>query len=228
MLNSPSSTRFKILEYLLLKSTIEGQNYGCSVKDIANEIDISLNSVRQYMNELERDQLVIRKDKKGKTGRPAMFYSINENSVNLFPKAYADFSVRLINQLVTIYGSDVVREILTDVGKDWAREMKEAYLIANSEKRTFPSLREKMALLIEIFKEYGKFPELTEEDSKYVLKSFNCLIFDIVRKQPLACIVDKTLVAELAGREIESITCLSKNNLQCTYQIQKDVEIEES
>ena len=223
--NSPSSTRLKILKYLLTNCTKEDQEFGCSIKDIVNEFDLSPTSVRQYLNELEKDQLVIRKDKKGKTGRPAMVYSLHENALNLFPKAYADFSIRLINKLITKYGESIVHEILVDIGTEWAKDMKSNFLLSQQKTGYSSStLDDNIDLTMKIFSEYGKFPELIEKDSAYILKCHNCLIFDIVQKQPLACSVDEALIVELAGQEIEKINCLSDNNSACIYQIQKEVE----
>ena len=72
------STRQKILQYMLLHST--PSSGGLTVKEIADELKISINATRQYLIILEKEGYVIRKTQTGSTGRPAILYSESEDT----------------------------------------------------------------------------------------------------------------------------------------------------
>ncbi|MFW9903532.1 MAG: helix-turn-helix transcriptional regulator [Candidatus Thorarchaeota archaeon] len=217
-----SSTRLEILSYLLVNSNIQEESQGCSVKEIAKTFDLSPNAIRQYLIELEKDKLVVRKKKKGKTGRPAMTYFLHKNALPIFPKAYADFSVRLLDHMLKKYGEEEVRHLLVEMGKDKAEEMKIRLISRLKEKNTnFYSLKEKINLIIDVFQEYGSFPKIEEDSDSFKIINHNCLIYDIVHNHPLACIVDETLVSELVGKKVDKVQCLSKGDRLCVYRIKK-------
>ena len=86
-----------------------------------------------------------------------MVYSLHENALNLFPKAYADFSIRLINKLITKYGESTVHEILVDIGTEWARDMKSTFLLSQQKsEHTSSTLGDNIDLTMKIFSELVK------------------------------------------------------------------------
>ncbi|MFX1286309.1 MAG: helix-turn-helix transcriptional regulator [Promethearchaeota archaeon] len=217
-----SSTRLEILSYLLVNCNIQDDSQGCSIKEIAKTFNLSPNAIRQYLIELEKDKLVVRKKKKGKTGRPAMTYFLHKNALPIFPKAYADFSVRLLDQVLKKYGEEETRCLLIEMGKDKAEEMKIKLISRLKEKNTsFNSLKEKINAIIDVFQEYGSFPKIEEDSNSFKITNHNCLIYDIVHNHPLACIVDETLVSELVGKKADKVQCLSKGDKLCVYKINK-------
>ncbi|UCE13936.1 MAG: Rrf2 family transcriptional regulator [Candidatus Heimdallarchaeota archaeon] len=217
--DSLSSTRLEILSYLLVNSNIHDESRGCSIKEIANTFDLSPNAIRQYLIELEKDQLVVRKKKKGKTGRPAMTYFLHNNALGIFPKSYADFSIRLLDHVIKNYGEEDARRLLIEIGREKGEEMK-TELSSNLEENA-KSLRERLTAVINIFKKYGRFPEIVEEEDSFILKNHNCLIYDIVQNHPVACIVDETQLSELLGRKVDKVQCLSEGEPFCIYRINK-------
>ncbi|MFW9990671.1 MAG: helix-turn-helix transcriptional regulator, partial [Candidatus Odinarchaeota archaeon] len=93
-------TRDKILRYLLVHQTDSG---GCTVKELAEELDLTTNGVRQQLGILEKENLVVIKEKKTEIGRPAYAYALHENAMEYFPKIYADFSSQLLDEVTSRY-----------------------------------------------------------------------------------------------------------------------------
>lgn len=217
-----SSTRIEILSYLLVNSNIQDELQGSSIKEIAKAFDLSPNAIRQYLIELEKDKLVIRKKKKKRIGRPAMTYFLHKNALAIFPKSYADFSIRLLNQMLKNYGEEEVRHLLIEMGKEKAEKMKIKLISKLKTKNTNSySLKDKINAIAEVFNEYGSFPEIEENRDSFKITNHNCLIYDIVHNHPLACIVDETLVSELVGKKADKVKCLSEGDMQCVYKINK-------
>ncbi|MFX1506036.1 MAG: helix-turn-helix transcriptional regulator [Promethearchaeota archaeon] len=217
-----SSTRLEILSFLLLNSNIQDESKGCSIKDMAKTFDLSPNAIRQYLIELEKDNLVVRKKKKGKTGRPAMTYFLHKNALAVFPKAYAEFSIRLLNHVVKNHGEEEARQLLIEMGKEKAEEMN-IKLITKLKEQNMGShtLKDKLSAIINVFQEYGSFPKLKEDKDSFKITNHNCLIYEIVHNHPLACLVDETLISELVGEKVDKVQCLSEGDMLCVYKINK-------
>jgi len=81
--NSFQSKRDKILHFLLIYQSPSKES--CTLKDIASAMRLSTTGVRHYLNVLENEGLVTRREKQGSTGRPAMVYSLTDEGYNTFP-----------------------------------------------------------------------------------------------------------------------------------------------
>ncbi len=212
------STRDKVLQFLLLHRS-SGES--STIKEIADELDISINATRQYLIVLEKEGLVIKSQKKGVSGRPAMEYTITEDALGVFPKTYADFSVKLISEIKDRVGVTETKNILREVGKRIVEEIRgevEAELKPGNDQ---DPLRNRLEAITKFYVKYGKYPELIEEEDSFALKNFNCLIYEIAKADPLVCTVDETIVSELVGKKAVKEKCLRAGDDCCLYRIKK-------
>ena len=207
------------MRFLLVNSS--SSNGGSTVKDIADVLEISINATRQYLIVLEKEGYVIRKQKKSSTGRPAILYFLHESALEAFPKEYRDFSVRLLDVVQKQFGQQKTRELLIEVGKqiaDVTRPMLEANLGGKS---SDASLKDRLNGIIKVYKEFGKYPELVENEDSFELRNYNCLVFGVVQMNPLVCEVDETIVSELANVEAKKEKCIREGDGVCVYRIKK-------
>ncbi len=212
------TTREKILQYLLQNRPSEDAS---TIKEIADEIDISINATRQYLIVLEKEGFVAKSQKKGVSGRPAMGYTITEEALSVFPKAYADFSVKLINEIKERIGVSETNEILREVGKRIADEIRDEVEAEMKPDKDLDPLRNRLEALAKVYLKYGKYPELVEEEDSFALKNLNCLIYEIAKADPLVCTVDETIISELVGKKASKEKCLRQGDECCLYRIKK-------
>jgi DeoR family suf operon transcriptional repressor len=213
------STRDKILQYMLIQSS--SSDGGTTVKEIADVLEISINATRQYLIVLEKEGLVIRRSKKSSTGRPAILYSLHESALEAFPKEYRDFSVRLLDVVQKHLGTQKTRELLKEIGKqiaDDTRPMLEATLGGKSSETP---LKERLEGIIKVYEQFGKYPELVENEDSFELRNYNCLVFGLVQQNPLVCEVDETIVSELAGVDAKKEKCIRDGDGVCLYRVFK-------
>jgi len=214
------SSRQKILQFLLVNRSAPDK--AVLVKDIADELNISINAARQYLVNLEKEGLVTRSQRKSPTGRPAMVYSLHESALEKFPKSYVDFTVKMLTQLKKRFGIELTQDVLEDVGKQIAEEIRpylKEVLGKNPEEAT---LDERIKAVTEILKEYGKFPSLIETADSYDIQNFNCLVYGVVKENPLVCKVDETIMRELIGKKCEKKKCIRDGDECCLYRVKKD------
>ena len=217
---SSISTRDKILRYLL--KSRESKEDCCTVKNIADALDLSTNATRQYLVVLEKEGLVVRTEKKGITGRPAMLYSLHEDALEVFPKLYADFSITLIDELKKELGTNQTTKVLGNVGKSIADECQS--IMDNNPKRFPPAknLKEKLENIARLLGDYGKYPVLEEDENSYALKNYNCLVYGIVKADPIVCKVDETIISELVGKKTKKEECIRDGDACCLYRVDKE------
>jgi len=189
---------------------------------MAEDLDLSITAVRSYLLELEKNNLIVQKEQKKGSGRPARFYSLHENAISLFPKSYSEFSVKLLNKVVSKYGKKAAKEILVEIGKENAKEIRKRIETEHNINLDEVTTKEKLELVMKVFKENQKFPILVKENGDYFLKNHNCLLYDVVQKQPLACIVDETCLQELVGYKAEKINCLTEGDHYCVYRFDEN------
>ncbi|MFX0086621.1 MAG: helix-turn-helix transcriptional regulator, partial [Candidatus Hodarchaeota archaeon] len=205
----------------LVNCPINDEDIGCSVKKMAEELNLSITAVRSYIMDLEKNSLIIKKEQKRGSGRPTRFYSLHDNALALFPKSYSEFSLVLLNKIISLYGEAAAQEILEEIGKEKAKEIQKR--IETDFEISFDkiSFEEKLKLVTDVFQDKLKFPLLVEEPENFLLKNYNCTIYDIVQNEPMACIVDETCLKELIGSNVEKINCLSEGDHYCVYRISK-------
>ncbi|MHA1993968.1 MAG: helix-turn-helix transcriptional regulator [Candidatus Hodarchaeales archaeon] len=217
MVGIENSSKKKILEYLLVARTRENDFHGKNVKDIAAVVDISTNAVRNYLSELEKDEFVVKHTQKSGKGRPAVFYSIHNNALSLFPKVYAEFSVSLIHELIKQLGRSKTEKILSDVGKTLGKEI----LINNYDGADHASIEQRIITLVKIFEDYGKYPTVLEDEEFYYVRNSNCLLFSIVKEHSIICEVDHSIVKTVLNITPEKQQCLKSGDPFCQYRIMK-------
>lgn len=214
-----SGKREKILQYLLLNRSSTGE--GCSSKEIALALGLSTTGLRHYLNMLENEGLLRHSEKQGKTGRPAMIYSLTETGLNAFPKAYTEFSLSLLEEIKIRFGKSVFSEILESIGKKNAKKMMRQMIGSLEEDKSFDSLHHKLRSIVQVFQNYGNFPELIEEENSYILKNYNCLYYDIVKEEPLVCKVTETILTELIDDTLSKEKCIREGCECCLFRIMK-------
>lgn len=214
-----TAKREKILQFILRNRSPTGE--GCSAKEIAIALDLSTTGLRHYLNILENEGLLTHTEKQGKTGRPAMVYSLTETGLNAFPKAYSEFSISLLNEIKNRFGESVTIEILEEIGKKTARKMLRRMTNILEADEPFDSLHQKLQSIVEVFYEYGKFPELIEDESSFLLKNYNCLFYDIVKEEELVCKVTETIITELVGNDLIKEKCIRDGCECCLFRIMK-------
>jgi predicted ArsR family transcriptional regulator len=214
------SSRQKILQFLLVNRSDVHQS--STVKEIAAELDISVNAARQYLNNLESEGLVVRSQQKSSTGRPAMAYTLHESALETFPKQYVDFAVKMLIQVRDKIGVKLTQEVLDNVGKQIADEVKPFLKEMLGEDPENVPLDARIRAVVNLLRDYGKFPSLVETEDAYDVQNFNCLVYGVVKEDPLVCRVDEKIMSELIGKKCEKTKCIRDGDECCLYRVQKD------
>jgi predicted ArsR family transcriptional regulator len=79
---------------------------------LAGRLDVTPMAVRQHLYALEREKLVDVEMRPGPIGRPAKYWRLTPDANRLFPEAYAELSVSLINSVGDAFGPSGMARLL--------------------------------------------------------------------------------------------------------------------
>ncbi len=212
-------TRDKILRYLLVTCTKSNEN--CTIRKMALDFNLSLNTIRQNLVLLEKENLVVRSEIKRKNGRPALAFSLHENAFDSFPKMYKEFSLALISQLRVHYGDKETTILLKAVGKMQAKQLMNQMDIDMRDIDSSCDFKQKLERIIVLLKRNQYYPELTEDKKSYLIKNHNCNLYGISKIEPLVCKVCETLMSEIIGKKVTRETSILDNKPNCLFRIEK-------
>lgn len=104
-------TRNRILELILDEPR--------TVKELAEDLELTTNAVRQQLVNLERQGLVIQEGEKRTAGRPAHVYRPTLEAVEDFPSYYRQGLVALVPHMLDLAPTpNVVQDLFRDAGRD--------------------------------------------------------------------------------------------------------------
>ena len=79
---------------------------------LATHLGVTAMAVRQHLYSLEREKLVDVETRPGPIGRPAKYWRLTAAANRLFPEAYAELSVSLINSVAEAFGPSGMTRLL--------------------------------------------------------------------------------------------------------------------
>jgi predicted ArsR family transcriptional regulator len=120
---------------------------------LAKRLRLTPMAVRQHLYALQREQLVASEERPVPIGRPAKHWRLTRQADGLFPDAYAELNVALIEAVGKTFGPDGLQRVI---------ESREAKQRADYTSRIAPSapLRERLQQLARVRTEEGYMAEV--------------------------------------------------------------------
>src|SRR5579864_9776407 len=99
---------------------------------LARRLRLTPMAVRQHLYALQREQLVISEERRVPIGRPAKYWRLTRQADGLFPDAYAELNVALIEAVGDAFGRKGLQRVLE------SREAKQRTDLARQVVRSAP------------------------------------------------------------------------------------------
>src|SRR5882724_13618817 len=93
----PGKTRRAIVKLLKSEGVLDASQ-------MAERLGLTAMAVRQHLYELQREKLVSAQERPVPLGRPAKYWRLTREADRLFPEAYAEISVALIDAVGATFG----------------------------------------------------------------------------------------------------------------------------
>lgn len=180
-----------------------------TVGELAEELSITGNAVRDHLAILGRERLVERRGvRRGTGGKPAHLYGLSADAERLFPKAYATVLGGLLRSLARRVGRDELEEVLREVGREAA---------GRSGRSGDGDLRTRTETAAALLEELGGATRVEEGEGGLYIRSGSCPLTDLVEDHPELCALAEALVSAVVGREVEE--CCDREAPRCAFRI---------
>jgi predicted ArsR family transcriptional regulator len=182
---------------------------------LAERLNLTAMAVRQHLYDLQREKLVTAQERPVPLGRPAKYWQLTQDADRLFPDAYAELSVDLIDALSDTFG---------DAGLQRVIESRSAKQRADYLNRIpcSASLKEKLRALARIRTEEGYMAELKPEArGSFLLIENHCPICAAATVCKGFCSTELDLFRSVLGPDVavERVEHIVSGGRRCAYRI---------
>jgi predicted ArsR family transcriptional regulator len=203
----PSETKRRLL--LLMKRRGE-----ITLNDATAAIDRARPTLREHLDQMGRDGLVVRSSKREGRGRPSMCYRLTPLAEQLFPgqegSVFAEFLAYLKEQGEDALIESFFRSFWDDRLDEVERRLKEPLETAGMQKI--------VGVLEDVLEENGFMPEISEDGERVVVSACNCPFAEIVGTTELPCTSEACFYEALFDR-VERTGHIPDGDAACVYEL---------
>lgn len=183
-----------------------------TVEELAAELQLTDNAVRNHLAILERDGIVRQVGvRRGKgAGKPAVVYELQPAAESFFSRAYQPVLAAVLDVLVAELPAEQAAGLLDKVGRRLG-------IAAGG--RAAGSLEERVAAAAEALRALGGEVDVVTEDGTLRLRSTGCPLSSTVMQRPETCRAVESLVSEIVGEPVREC-CMRDGRPRCCFTVQ--------
>jgi predicted ArsR family transcriptional regulator len=188
-------------------------------EQLAAALGASRTGVLQQLRALEAAQLVARQTVRHGVGRPRHIYDVTPDAQDLFPTNYEGLAASLLVAIGEVGGDNLLEEVFTarrqQLGERIRRELDD---------RLGPgaSLADRVRELAVIQDEQGYLCEMIQApDGALELRECNCAIYDVARRNDVACQAELDLFRQVLGAQVVRQSHIASGDRCCSYSIKQ-------
>jgi iron-sulfur cluster biosynthesis transcriptional regulator SufR len=210
-----SAEKVKVKRQILHLLKMKGEQ---TAVNLAEALDVSPMAIRQHLQNLQAEQLVVYTEQRQPVGRPLKFWYLSDRAREIFPDRHDELTQNLLESIVRIFGEAGLETLIAER----TQQQIDTYTTQISRQSSWQA---KVATLAEIRTNEGYMAEATEESSDVWLLSENhCSIDAAARSCPSFCQSEWEVFQALLGDRVrvERIEHLLNGDRRCTYRISKN------
>ncbi|MBZ5626152.1 MAG: transcriptional regulator [Acidobacteriia bacterium] len=204
----PGKTRRAIVKLLKSEGAMDATRMG-------KQLGLTAMAVRQHLYELQQEKLVSAEERAAAVGRPTKYWQLTREADRLFPDAYAELSVALIDALGDAFGDAGLKQVIES---RCARQKTE---YAKRIPSSLP-LKEKVHRLARIRTEEGYMAEVkSERNGGFLLVENHCPICAAATACTGLCTSELSLFRTALGPKVavERLEHIVSGDRRCAYRI---------
>ncbi len=182
-----------------------------TVDDLAGELALSDNAVRNQLYTLERDGLVAIDGTRRGPGKPAWLYGLSPEADRLFPKPYAMILDHLLGVLSEQMTAEQIDAALAEVGQRMA-----AGIPAQP-----GGVDARLPAVVEAFASIGGLAEIDTTGDCLAVQGYDCPLSRTVPEHPNACRVLQSMLETALGQPVTE-ACDKSDPPRCRFVLTSD------
>lgn len=182
-----------------------------SAVDLAQELELSPNAIRQHLASLQREGLVSERPvRRGKT-KPTHEFSLTAEGERLFPQRYDVLLNAVLREIREIGGDAAVRQIFERMGRRSAEKIAARTADVTGEAR--------VGKLVDLLREHGVEADYNAEGKAYVIREHNCPYAETVKEHPQVCSVIHSVLGDLFPAGSRQTDSLATGDEACRFEV---------
>jgi predicted ArsR family transcriptional regulator len=199
------STRGKIVTALR-------ERHSASAFDLAEQLGLSPNAIRQQLVVLERDGLIAGRRVRRSRTKPTVEYSLTPEIERYFPQHYDKMLNAVLREIRDAGGSEAVQAVFERIGKRSAARLAGAVAEKPAEDR--------MAAVVSALRASGVAAEVRKTDvGTLVLHEHNCPYASVVADNPEACTAIHTIMQTVVPGTAKHVESIATGGTECRFEI---------
>lgn len=185
-----------------------------TAEELAQSMDVTVSGVRQHLQALEHQGLVVHVPDRSGRGRPRHRYELTMEGQELFPRRYGELVVGMLEHLETH---------APEVAVSYFRQRAQARVQAALPRMQGRTLGERVEELVRILSEEGYEAAVCEVDAgTFHLVERNCPVHLMARQDSRTCRSELDFLREvLPGATVERTHHLLAGERHCAYRIRR-------
>lgn len=185
-----------------------------TAEELAQALEVTVSGVRQHLQTLEHQGLVVHVADRAGRGRPRHRYELTTEGQELFPRRYGDLVVGML---------DHMEAQAPEVAGSYFRRRTQARVQAALPRLQGGTLGERVEELVRILSEDGYQAEVTEiEPDTFHLVERNCAVHFLASRDPRTCESELDFFREvLPGATVERTHHLLTGERHCAYRVRR-------
>ena len=186
---------------------------------LAERLGLTAMAVRQHLYALQTENLVAAEERPAPVGRPAKFWSLTREADRLFPEAYAELSVALVESLRDTFGDEGLNRVLVSrcarQREDYAKRIRAA-----------DPLEKRLKELARVRTEEGYMAEVKRDvDGSFLLVENHCPICAAATACQGFCSTELDLFRTVLGPGVgvERAEHIVSGDRRCAYRVAPEV-----
>ena len=192
------------LLHLLLK-----HKGGMTVDELAAQLDITRNAVRQHLAALGNDGLVAPGASRPSGGRPQQLYVLSERGKEAFPRQYSWFAELVIETIRDEAGATGLRKRLAAMGARIAEKLRAQHAPPANRQRAVEQLAG-------VMQQMG-YNTGGRAAGQGVIEADNCVFHNLAMKNPDICQFDLALLAKFTDSKVDHQECMARGGNVCRF-----------
>lgn len=195
----------ELLQLLLRKKS------GLTVDELAGQLRITRNAVRQHLAALATDGLVAASATRPSGGRPQQLYTLTDRGNEVFPRHYSWFARLAVESITREHGAAGLRKRLVEMGTAVGEQLRAQHAGADTRQR-------KVAALAQVMDQLGYNARATAaSDKSPVVEADNCVFHELAMKNPEICQFDLAMMGTLTESKVDHQECMARGGNICRF-----------
>lgn len=194
----------------ILRNLLEGD---LSAVELEEKVGINESAIRRHLDVLESRDFVKPYFEKAKRGRPKKRYKITKEGRKVFPQKTQVLFNFIIQKVKEIYGEEGLEDLLEGVSSDFADQLSQGDMSANSE--------ENLEKLVDSLDKFGFYPSLKKDGDSYYIEYKNCVFGGIIGELgPKLCKMHRDIIQNvLEDCSVEQRKSIAEGDNRCLQKI---------